>query len=38
MVNETKEYKDTEITLEHVVVSQDKITIQFQLHGKQVKT
>lgn len=37
VINETKIYKDTEITLEHLMVSHDKITVQLQLHGKQVE-
>ncbi|KAB8127380.1 hypothetical protein F9U64_17875 [Gracilibacillus oryzae] len=37
VINETKKYKDTEIILEHLLISQDKTTLQIQLHGEQVK-
>jgi len=37
VVSETKTYKDTEITLQHAIITQDKTTLQIQLHGEQVK-
>lgn len=36
-VNETKQYKQTEITLEKVIIAKDKIKIMYKLNGKQVK-
>ncbi|MBO1005961.1 hypothetical protein [Pseudogracilibacillus auburnensis] len=36
-VNETKQYKQTEITLEKVVIAEDKLKIMYKLNGTQVK-